>query len=1167
MTAQEARTAGRRGLAALLIAAIASAGCPAGQPLAPQGGLLEYQRHGLVPVPGGLVNAAGGNLIVRRRDLSLDTPLGTWTIGAIYNSTTRAWQWRHRVRYDGTTFVDQSGASFDVSALADGDPIPGTHWVRTGEDSIRTRGGLAYHFAPDGALDHVRWSSLEHPRLRFAPGGISLCTSSVVCTPLFEITSGPGGEPTRIADVRTGRSVSFAYGADGRLALASEPVSGGSGEDGTRYEYSVGGLLSAIVTPEGERIEYAYQIGGRIRSVRQVGAGDPTHRFWFQVKDPNGLYSTVHTNPLGGQTRYLFDAERRLHWMERLATGDAEWLAWVGLRPSRHTDAAGAASEFVHDGDRLVTWVQPSGNVVHYTHAPDALDLEDPTRSALARIEDSLGLVEERSFDAEGRVLDQRNGELESTLREYQGAQVVRVSRMGLTLDFPVSGSHGHWLVAEMDGEVVEKRAFDAAGNAVVSGIRPGVGGYLTRAFDARRHLSGIQLAATDDQGHVTEIESLGMERRSDGRIARILRPGGGDHEFVHDALGRVVLLRERVDGVWSETRVEYDLAGHTTARERANGMREEFDYDVYGRMTAHRILRDGALEGEATFTWDRGRLVARSDSIRGTTELYGYDAAGRLATTLFGYGESLTREYDLRGRLVAEVWTLPGSGVVADVGYVYDLADRRIAMLDRATGVALVADSIEDGRLRSRSFGNGLVRTRTYDARGRPVAFETRDAEGEILESTSIVRSAQQGPPREETVSITETSLAVSEERVWMPLLASLVDPDGLVGKRVLGWTAAGGGAKTYAWTALSNPADDASGNTFTYNQEGNRLLAATLAHEGESVSYTWDAAGFATSRGGVPIEWSAAGRMAAFGAARLEWDMSGRLVSLSTGGATRRFLLFGGRVESDLASLGTLDLGPVSIHLGSGVRSYRHHDARGHVRFVSDEQGSVLVQYRYTPYGVDAVWGSVANERSFERRQPLGPLFLMGARAYDPLVGRFLSPDPVVQLVNQYAYTLGNPIHYQDREGAEWSTRTALAVGLGTVAVIGAGLAGGALLPGLGVGAVFLQAGVASAAITVASGTLALAIDDVLAPASRPPPPPPPPPTPPAPIPAPPSGGSQLKVLEIGIQAPVSTACSPLAMASVPNGRPALPLVLVLNALAGAAWWRRRRQLMGAQ
>jgi len=235
--------------------------------------------------------------------------------------------------------------------------------------------------------------------------------------------------------------------------------------------------------------------------------------------------------------------------------------------------------------------------------------------------------------------------------------------------------------------------------------------------------------------------------------------------------------------------------------------------------------------------------------------------------------------------------------------------------------------------------------------------------------------------------------------------------------------------------------------------------------------------------------------------------------------------------------------------------------------VRFVSDDQGSVVAHFRYTPFGVDAVWGGVADERSFEARQPLGPLFLMGARTYDPLVGRFLSPDPVVQLVNQYAYTLGNPIHYQDRDGAEWSTRTGLTVGLGAVAVIGAGLAGAALLPGLGIYAAFFQAGATAAVITVSSGTFALAIDDVLAPAPAPRPPPPPRPAPAPRLPSPPSGGGQLKVLEISMQAPIPTACSPVAMATVPNGRPLLPAVLALNAMVAVAWWRRRRQRMDAR
>lgn len=52
---------------------------------------------------------------------------------------------------------------------------------------------------------------------------------------------------------------------------------------------------------------------------------------------------------------------------------------------------------------------------------------------------------------------------------------------------------------------------------------------------------------------------------------------------------------------------------------------------------------------------------------------------------------------------------------------------------------------------------------------------------------------------------------------------------------------------------------------------------------------------------------------------------------------------------------------------------------------------------------------------------------LYNMNARLYDPLVGRFLSPDPYVQApdftqnFNRYSYCLNNPLKYSDKDG-EW-------------------------------------------------------------------------------------------------------------------------------------------------
>ncbi len=52
---------GRAALVVGLVPVLALLGCPpASPPLAPSAGIPHYQRFAAIPVPGGLVNAAGG---------------------------------------------------------------------------------------------------------------------------------------------------------------------------------------------------------------------------------------------------------------------------------------------------------------------------------------------------------------------------------------------------------------------------------------------------------------------------------------------------------------------------------------------------------------------------------------------------------------------------------------------------------------------------------------------------------------------------------------------------------------------------------------------------------------------------------------------------------------------------------------------------------------------------------------------------------------------------------------------------------------------------------------------------------------------------------------------------------------------------------------------------
>ena len=136
-------------IGSLLLAALVSMlGCRPTASLDPSSGAPDYQAVNFISVPGGWVNAAGGNLFVRRVDMTIDTLFGTQEIAASYNSASGEWLWNFQIRYDGLVFVDPTGAAYATAAVTEGQAIPGSIWVKAGADTIETKGGLAFHFNP-----------------------------------------------------------------------------------------------------------------------------------------------------------------------------------------------------------------------------------------------------------------------------------------------------------------------------------------------------------------------------------------------------------------------------------------------------------------------------------------------------------------------------------------------------------------------------------------------------------------------------------------------------------------------------------------------------------------------------------------------------------------------------------------------------------------------------------------------------------------------------------------------------------------------------------------------------------------------------------------------------------------------------------------------------------
>jgi len=136
--------------------------------------------------------------------------------------------------------------------------------------------------------------------------------------------------------------------------------------------------------------------------------------------------------------------------------------------------------------------------------------------------------------------------------------------------------------------------------------------------------------------------------------------------------------------------------------------------------------------------------------------------------------------------------------------------------------------------------------------------------------------------------------------------------------------------------------------------------------------------------------------------------------------------------------------DNGVVALHI-SGDFGYRddmfyvHTDHLGSYCAITDENKQVVQSNRFDPWGnnVGTVDYSLTN-RGFTGHEHYPDLKIinMNARLYDPVIGRFFSPDNYVgdfaytQSYNRYSYALNNPLKYIDPTGEyEWEVNIATA------------------------------------------------------------------------------------------------------------------------------------------
>ena len=547
----------------------------------------------------------------------------------------------------------------------------------------------------------------------------------------------------------------------------------------------------------------------------------------------------------------------------------------------------------------------------------------------------------------------------------------------------------------------------------------------------------GISSTSTADAGgNVISVTDAGgtitYELRDDGQPSKVTAPGNVATTFNYDDYGRRTRMVDPSAGTQTYDYVWNSDGSSSVTHANPNG-RVKTRRDKFGRITL--VERPG--EYDTAYTYDaHGRLIAEQ-STNGTGKEYTYDGLDRIVTVkeTIPDGKWLRQTYSYGAAgVLNSIQYVSQSGQITTESYSYNNGHNTGITLPDGTIVWSLSSENDFGMATAISSG-GITREYGFTAFGMP-AYRRMDG-GELQDFTYSFDVAT-GNLLSRTDSVNGQTETFSYDGLNRLVTA---------GGRRIGYDNRG--------NILSM---DGVGS-MTYGSAGHPYRITMLTPEGDglvpdrrqSVSYT------CYNRPSVLTE---GGRSAAF-----TYNGDGDRVKMYVADGTAQVLsrdYIGGRYEYDLTAAGNRE----RLYLGGDAYSapmvYQREnggnwtaynigrDYLGSVTHVATVDGTLLAEYSYDP------WGRLRNPETLEictaGSEPelfFGSGFTghehltwfglvnMNARLYDPLLGRFLSPDPYVQApdfsqnFNRYSYALNNPLRYTDESGEFWLYVIGAAIG----------------------------------------------------------------------------------------------------------------------------------------
>lgn len=722
---------------------------------------------------------------------------------------------------------------------------------------------------------------------------------------------------------------------------------------------------------------------GHITQIRNNVYGKP-----IEIKHPDGsierfLYYTngelkQHWSADGVSVLYTRDPKGRITREQTLdAQGNIlkqlEW-EYKGHRLMSKKDAMGTVSRYHFDGACRLSVENIAGHHTSYTY------------DTLGRLHETIKQIGDEQ-QIESLKYDNLDRITEKTIRDHNGTLFSK-----------------------------EEYAYDAFGKLTETRIYPVDD--LPSVYKTKYHSVGWPLKKTDPLGHITTIESNHSFFTPQG--LRVLQT------TTTDPMGRRLIETYDTLGQLSRSEIHApDLLSYT-----------DYYYDMQGNKTEerHHEVKEGSITKTYSISWQydwQGNISTLQEGNKKTQFIY--DSLGRLVRKIKPDGTTLDYYYDALDRLIQ----LKAPGI--SYRFIYDLNNNCLQTIDEihqleqhrrynilnclvyeeitpGNAIAMGRDSL--GRITSLALPDGSTTHYQYDIlnlkaiqRGLAKFTMSYDLCGHQTERKlpNNLKINTRYDPLGRPIRIEAPS--------WIQTLDSF-DANGNLLQSTLNDR-----VSKYSYDGLNQLIAE-NETHFSYDAFYNRLEVNNIRHEyndNNQIDLPHDGNGNLVSNN---YKYDALDRLVQLDDLTLIYDPFNRLIQIKSKDSTSNLLYM------DYSEIGSSTNGVVEEYklidpTTGATYAIEQKDASKYT--VQDHQGNIasLISEDFTIQNLSYTAFSPVGESTipwrFSAKREIGSLVYFGKRFYSPILGRWLTPDPIYfeDGLNLYAYVKNNPLRYHDPNG----------------------------------------------------------------------------------------------------------------------------------------------------